>query len=146
MVPRNASCGTIVHEGRPRRLSLFVLVLGYSRTIWARFVVSERRPVMLDLLEQGFQELGGVPRELLIDNLKQAVEVVTNIYHLTRGSIEAIGRSAKRQHGELPSGLEMRNYAVTAAPGRHICPRTETHLMIPGQDPLPSPPHLLPKE
>lgn len=70
-----ASCGTILHEGRPRRLSLLVVVLGYSRTIWARFVVSERRPVLMDLLEQAFQDLGGVPRELLFDNLKQAIEV-----------------------------------------------------------------------
>lgn len=70
-----ASCGTILHQGRRRRLSLLVLVLGYSRTIWARFVVSERRPVMLELLEQAFRELGGVPKELLIDNMKQAVEV-----------------------------------------------------------------------
>ena len=70
-----SSCGTIVHEGRRRRLSLLVVVLGYSRTIWARFVVSERRPVLMDLLEQAFCELDGVPRELLIDNFKQAVEV-----------------------------------------------------------------------
>ena len=61
------SCGTIVHEGRRRRLSLFVLVLGHSRTIWAQFVVSERRPVMMELLEQAFEDLGGVPRELLVD-------------------------------------------------------------------------------
>ncbi|MCP3958000.1 MAG: IS21 family transposase, partial [bacterium] len=70
-----ASCGTIMHEGRRRRLSLLVVVLGYSRTIWAQFVVSERRPVMLELLEQAFSELGGVPKELLIDNLKQAIAV-----------------------------------------------------------------------
>lgn len=70
-----ASCGTIVHEGRRRHLSLLVLVLGYSRVTWARFVVSERRPVLLRLLEDGFRELGAVPRELLVDNMKQVVEV-----------------------------------------------------------------------
>lgn len=70
-----ASCGTILHEGRRRRLSLLVLVLGYSRTIWARFVVSERRPVLLDLLEEAFRDLGGVPKELLVDNMRQAVAV-----------------------------------------------------------------------
>lgn len=68
-----ASCGTIVHRGRRRRLSLLVVVLGYSRTIWAQFVVSERRPVLLELLEAAFHALGGVPRELLFDNLKQVV-------------------------------------------------------------------------
>lgn len=68
-----ASCGTIRHHGRRRRLSLLVVVLGYSRTIWARFVVSERRPVLIELLEQAFRDLGGVPRELVFDNLKQVV-------------------------------------------------------------------------
>lgn len=71
-----ASCGTIVHRGRRCRLSLFTLVLGHSRVIWARFVVSERRPVLMELLEQAFRELGGVPRELLVDNLKQVIAVV----------------------------------------------------------------------
>ena len=70
-----ASCGTILHRGRRRRLSLFTLVLGYSRVIWARFVVSERRPALLELLEQAFRELGGVPRELLVDNMKQVVRL-----------------------------------------------------------------------
>jgi transposase len=69
-----ASCGTILHEGRRRRLSLLTVVLGYSRTIWAEFVVSERRPVMVDLLERCFRDLGGIPRELLFDNLKQVVD------------------------------------------------------------------------
>lgn len=68
-----ASCGTIHHHGRRRRLSLLVVVLGHSRFLWARFVVSERRPVLMKLLEQAFQALGGVPRELVFDNLKQVV-------------------------------------------------------------------------
>lgn len=68
-----ASCGTIVHQGRRRRLSLLVVVLGYSRVIWAQFVVSERRPVLLELLETAFRQIGGIPRELLFDNLKQVV-------------------------------------------------------------------------
>lgn len=67
------SCGTIWHEGRRRKLSLLVVVLGFSRTIWARFVVSERRPVLTVLLEQAFSDLGGVPRELLFDNLKAVI-------------------------------------------------------------------------
>lgn len=68
-----ASCGHIVHKGRRRRLSLLVVVLGYSRFIWAGFVVSERRPVLMEMLERCFHEIGGVPRELLFDNLRQVV-------------------------------------------------------------------------
>ena len=70
-----SSCGTIVVDGRVRRLSLLVVTLGYSRVIWARFVVSERRPTLFHLLEMAFRELGGVPRELLVDNMRQAIDV-----------------------------------------------------------------------
>lgn len=69
-----ASCGTIDHHGRRRRLSLLVVVLGHSRFLWARFVVTERRPVLMELLEQAFHALGGVPRELVFDNLKQVIK------------------------------------------------------------------------
>lgn len=69
------SCGTVRVNGRARRLSLLAVVLGYSRVIWARFVISERRPTLLHLLEEAFQGLGGVPRELLVDNMRQAIDV-----------------------------------------------------------------------
>ena len=68
-----ASCGHVAHQGRRRRLSLLVVVLGYSRYIWAQFVVSERTPVLMELLESCFRDVGGVPWELLFDNLKQVV-------------------------------------------------------------------------
>ena len=68
-------CGKIVHQNRRRNLSLFAVVLGYSRVIWARFVVSEKRPVLMELLESCFREIGGVPREALADNMKQIVEL-----------------------------------------------------------------------
>lgn len=67
------SCGIIKLQGRRRRLSLLAVVLGHSRFLWARFVLSERRPVLMELLEDCFAEIGGVPRELLFDNLKQVV-------------------------------------------------------------------------
>ena len=74
-------CGYIWHQGRRRKLSLFALVLGYSRMIWARFVVSERRPVLMECLEKAFRELGGIPWELLIDNMKSAVAIARTKNH-----------------------------------------------------------------
>lgn len=67
------SCGHIIHHGRRRRLSLLTVVLGFSRYTWAQFVVSERQPVLMELLERCFRDVGAVPRELLFDNLKQVV-------------------------------------------------------------------------
>lgn len=68
------SCGSLLHHGRSRRLCLLAVVLGHSRYLWARFVVTERRPVLMTLLEQAFEAFGSVPRELLFDNLKQVIQ------------------------------------------------------------------------
>lgn len=67
-------CGFIVSHGRRRKLYLFVLVLGYSRYTWAEFTTSTRRSELLRLMEKAFREIGGVPREVLVDNMKQAID------------------------------------------------------------------------
>jgi hypothetical protein len=43
-----------------------------------------------------------------------AFEVISNAYHLTRGSKERIGNSAKKQHGELPKNLSAEHYVAKA--------------------------------
>ena len=67
-------CGSIEHRGERKPLFLFALVLGYSRYLWAEFTMSSRRPELLRLLEKSFVETGGVPSEVLMDNMKQAVD------------------------------------------------------------------------
>lgn len=66
-------CGTVTVDGVRRKLYLFVLVLGYSRMLFARFTTSTKLPALLDCLREGFGELG-IPRELVVDNMKQAVD------------------------------------------------------------------------
>lgn len=66
-------CGTITVDGQRRKLYLFVLVLGYSRMSFARFTTSTRLPVLFECLQEAFRTLG-VPAELLVDNMKQAVD------------------------------------------------------------------------
>ncbi len=66
-------CGTILVGGERRKLYVFVLVLGYSRMMYARFTTSTRLPELLDCLVRSFDVLG-IPRQLLVDNMKQAVE------------------------------------------------------------------------
>lgn len=41
-------------------------------------------------------------------------EIVSNLYHLTRGSVEKAGRSAAKQHQELPADLPVSHYFVKA--------------------------------
>jgi transposase len=66
-------CGTVEVGGERRKLYVFVLVLGYSRMMYARFTTSTRLPELLDCLVRSFDRLG-IPTELLVDNMKQAVE------------------------------------------------------------------------
>ena len=66
-------CGTIVEHGVSRRLYLFVFVLGFSRITFARFTTSMRQPELLSCTREAF-ETWGVPQELLVDNMKTAVD------------------------------------------------------------------------
>lgn len=66
-------CGVIEVNGEHKKLYVFVMVLGYSRMMYTRFVTSMKRPVFLTCLREGFERLG-IPKELLLDNLKAAVD------------------------------------------------------------------------
>lgn len=52
----------------PKIVSLFSMVLGHSRLIWARFVT--HRPA---LPHRCFRGLGGAPRDVLYDRMRTAV-------------------------------------------------------------------------
>jgi transposase len=60
-------------EGRFRRAWVFVMVLGFSRHMFARIVLDQKTTTWLALHVEAFDELGGVPRVLVPDNLKAAV-------------------------------------------------------------------------
>jgi transposase len=57
----------------PRVVWLFSMVLGFSRLIWARFVVHQDLATVLRCHVAAFEALGGAPRELLYDRMKTAV-------------------------------------------------------------------------
>jgi transposase len=52
---------------------LFSLVLGYSRLIWARFVMHQDLQTVLRCHLAAFEALGGAPAEILYDRMKTAV-------------------------------------------------------------------------
>lgn len=56
-----------------RALSCFVMVLSWSRALYARFTIDQSLESFLRGHVLGFDALGGVPRALLYDNLKSAV-------------------------------------------------------------------------
>jgi transposase len=57
----------------PRIVWLFSMVLGFSRLIWARYVVHQDLATVLRCHVAAFEALGGVPREILYDRMKTAV-------------------------------------------------------------------------
>ncbi len=55
------------------RLSVFVAALGWSRAAYAEFVEDERLETLLSCHEHAFLALGGVPEEVLYDNMRTVV-------------------------------------------------------------------------
>lgn len=66
------ACGQIWHEGQRRSLSAFVMTLGYSRRQYVEFTVRQDMETFLRCHVHAFAYLGGLPAELLHDNLKTA--------------------------------------------------------------------------
>jgi transposase len=63
-----------IRIGRAKRpLSCFVMVLSWSRAVFARFFLDQRLESFLRGHVLAFERFGGVPRTLLYDNLKTAV-------------------------------------------------------------------------
>ena len=55
------------------RRYLLLVVLGYSRLLWLRFYPRQDMPTLLKGLEAAFGFFGGVPRELLFDQMKSVI-------------------------------------------------------------------------
>ena len=67
------SFGKILVGSAKRLLSCFVFVLSWSRAMYARFVLDQTLETFTYCHTLAFQTLGGVPREILYDNLKSVV-------------------------------------------------------------------------
>ena len=67
------SFGKIRVGNTDRDLSCFVMVLSYSRAIFARFVLDMSMESFLRCHEAAFASFGGIPRTILYDNLKTVV-------------------------------------------------------------------------
>jgi hypothetical protein len=60
-------------DGTRRALSFFVLVLAHSRWLYVEFTLGQSQEWWLSCHQRAFQALGGVPREVMVDNCKTAV-------------------------------------------------------------------------
>ena len=67
------SFGSIPVGETIRRLSFFVMVLCYSRTMYVEFTVSQTMEHFLACHQNAFDFFGSVPGKIMVDNLKSAV-------------------------------------------------------------------------
>jgi transposase len=65
--------GSIGVGSTRRRLSFFLMVLCYSRRLYLEFTVSQTSEFFLSCHENAFAAFGGVPSQIMVDNLKSAV-------------------------------------------------------------------------
>ena len=65
--------GSVQVGNTRRRLSFFVMTLGYSRMIHVEFTLSEKMEHFLGCHKNAFEFFGGVPEKVMVDNLKSAV-------------------------------------------------------------------------
>jgi transposase len=66
-------CGRLTIGKTPRRVSVFVAVLGYSRMRYIEFSLSQRKAEFYRAIVHALEFYGGSPRKIIFDNLKTAV-------------------------------------------------------------------------
>lgn len=67
------SFGSVPVGQTSRRLSFFVMVLCYSRMLYVEFTVSQTMEHFLACHQHALEFFGGVPKTVMVDNLKSAV-------------------------------------------------------------------------
>jgi transposase len=65
--------GRVDLDGTRRPLAAFIFTLGFSRAKFVEFVTDISTPTFLACHQHAFEYLGGVPKEILYDNLKSVV-------------------------------------------------------------------------
>lgn len=66
-------CGAIRIGQTQRRVYVFVAVLCYSRLLYIEFTLSQARAHFYRCIRRALESFGGIPRRIIVDNLKAAV-------------------------------------------------------------------------
>lgn len=90
-----------IRRGGADRLSVFVATLGWSRAAYVEFVSDERVETLMACHEHAFLAFGGVPREVLYDNVKTVV-LERDAYGRGRHRFHAGFRDFASHHGFRP--------------------------------------------
>ncbi|WP_437894973.1 hypothetical protein [Sorangium sp. So ce124] len=119
-----AHVGKLRVSGGVRPLYCFVLVLRYSRAIWAEFVLEQTTASLLRSLVRAAQYFGGVTHEWLFDYVAR---------HIIEEPPERRPRAVRRRRGADPGDRARRPPARRSPPGpRHRDARRALRLGLPG--------------
>lgn len=64
-----AECGYVWENGVLKKRHAFVMKLGYSRRSYVEFTTSMAQPVLFACMKRAFAYFGGIPHEILFDNM-----------------------------------------------------------------------------
>src|ERR1700736_4963877 len=93
--------GREAKSGKYRRTPLFVLTLGYSRKAIRLLTFRSSTRIWADLHEKAFRRLGGAPRILVLDNLREGV-LVSDIYDAAQSPLSRRARPLRCGRPTLP--------------------------------------------
>jgi len=64
---------TLDYDGSTKRIHAFVMLMGYSRTLYVEFVENEKLQTLIECHERAFKYFGGVPKTIVYDNMRTVV-------------------------------------------------------------------------
>lgn len=91
--------------GKHRRTRLFALTLGYSRKAVFLLTWKSSSKIWCELHEEAFRRLGGTPRTIVLDNLKEGV-LAANAHDPT---LDPLYRDVLKHYGVVPLPARVRH-------------------------------------
>jgi transposase len=85
------------HQGKYRRMRMFIMTLGYSRKSVRLLTFRSSSRIWAELHELAFRRLGGVPKVVVLDNLREGV-LIPDIYDPT---LNPLYRDALAHYGAV---------------------------------------------
>lgn len=86
---------------RQNRLSAFIATLGYSRASYVEFVCDEKLDTLLRCHENAFDYFGGIPYQILYDNMKTVI-IERNRYGQGKHRLQSAFWDFAKHYGFIP--------------------------------------------
>ncbi len=67
-------------DGEAYEVNIFLMVLGYSRVKYIKLTTDRTQKTLFECMVKGFQYFGGIPKEILFDNMATVVDRKTSTF------------------------------------------------------------------